>query len=161
MILHAEEDFRILTYITTDVDGIKTWVLIDTVLPGVLLKPSIDVVGSSNPNQMRWPRETYASTRRSFFHASVASFFIWHVKRCACGHPRPFRFCKKSEFGSRWPDVMVSVSLLTQVDPTLSLEGAKRHVATKSWNSLSACFCGCVSSMQHKKFFRSTIFCYE
>lgn len=58
MILHAEEDFRILTYITTDVDGIKTWVLIDTVLPGVLLKPSIDVVGSSNPNQMRWPRET-------------------------------------------------------------------------------------------------------
>ena len=32
-------------------------------------------MGLSNPSQMRWPRYTYVSTRRSAFHASVASYF--------------------------------------------------------------------------------------
>jgi len=33
--------------------------------------PWIAIVGLSDPSQMRWPRETYVSTRRSIFHASV------------------------------------------------------------------------------------------
>jgi len=110
---------------------------------------------------MWWPRDIYVSTRRSAFHASVASFFVWHVKRCACGHPRSFRFCNGSEFGSGRPDVMVSVRWLSHAEPTLWLEEAERQVAVKSWNSLSACFYGRVSSIQHKKFFRHKIFCYE
>jgi len=65
------------------------------------------------PCQRRWPRETYVSKRRGAFHASVPSFFVRHGKRSACGHPRSFRFCKRSEIGSRSPNVMVSVRWLT------------------------------------------------
>ena len=42
--------------------------------------PWIDLMGLSNPSQMQWPRDTYVSTRRSTLHASVATFFVWHVK---------------------------------------------------------------------------------
>ena len=79
---------------------------------------------------------------------------MWLVNRCACDLPRSFRFLqgKGCDFGSSWPDVMVSVMWLTHADPTLWLEGAKRHLSAKRWNSLSACFYGLVSSIQ-KKFF--------
>jgi len=40
------------------------------------LKPWNAIVGLENPGQMRSPRETNVSTRRSAFHASVASFFV-------------------------------------------------------------------------------------
>jgi len=36
----------------------------------------------------------YVSARRRAFNSSVASFFVWLANRCACGHPRLFRFCR-------------------------------------------------------------------
>ena len=94
---------------------------------------------------------TFDALLANLHHASTN----WY---CACSHPRSFRLCKGSEFGSRRPDVKVSVRWLTHADPTLWLEGAKRQAAVKSWNSFSACFYGRVSSTQQKKFFRPKIF---
>ena len=74
--------------------------------------------------------------------------------------PRSLRFYsvgKGCDFGSRWPDVMVIVRWLTHAEPTLCVEGSKRQVAINSWNSLSACFYGLVSSVQ-KKLFTPIIF---
>jgi len=124
----------------------------------VLLKPWNVIMGVADPGQISSPRETHVSTRRSALHAPVASFFVWHVKGCACGQPRSYRFCKGSGLGSSRPDVIVSVRWHGQAEPTLWLEGAKRQVAVKSWNSLSACFYGLVSSIQQKKFFTPIIF---
>jgi len=78
--------------------------------------PWITIVGLTDPTQMRWPRETYVSTRRSAFRVSAASFFVHPVNRCACCCPRSFRFCKGSEFGSSRPNVMVSVRWHTDAD---------------------------------------------
>ena len=54
-------------------------------------------MGSTKPRQMRLPRVTYVRTRRSAFHASVASFFVRLADRCACGRTRSFRFCNVEE----------------------------------------------------------------
>jgi len=124
------------------------------------LQPWNTIVSRGDPGQMRSPTWNYINKHRSAFYSSVASFFVWLVNRCACGHTRSFRFCIGSKFKSRWPDVMVSVRWLSHAEPTWWLEGAERQVAVKSWNSLSTCFYSLVSSIQ-KKLFTSIIFFYE
>jgi len=57
----------------------------------------IAIVGSTNPRQVRGPRVTCVRTRRSTFHASVASFFVRLADRCACCRTRSFRFCSVKE----------------------------------------------------------------
>ena len=115
---------------------------------GGFVKPWSDAV-------ITWNLRKHASERFPRFSSFI---ILCDVERCACGHLRSYRFCKGSEFWSRWPDVIVSVRWPTHSDPTLWLEGAKRQVAVKSWNSLSACFYGRVSSIQHKQFCRPKIF---
>jgi len=44
---------------------------LNKILTTVLVLPWNTFVGLSNPSQMRWPRDTYASTRRNAFYASV------------------------------------------------------------------------------------------
>jgi len=62
------------------------------------------------------------------------------------------RFCNGWGLGSPKPNVMVSVKWHGHAEPSLWLEGVSCHVATKSWNSLIACFYGRVSRIQHKTF---------
>jgi len=92
------------------------------------------------------------------FNSSVTSFSVWLVNRYACGHPRSSRFARERvryEFGSPWPDVMVSVTWLWAHCTHVVVNGGR---APGGWNSLSTCFYGLVSSVQKEKLFTPIIF---
>ena len=116
-------------------------------------------MGHGYPGQMRSFTWKYASARRRAFNSSIASFLCdLYIGALAVIHDF-YQFCKgASSSGSRWPDVVVSVRCKRHAGPTLWLMGVERQVAVKSWNSLSACFYGLVSSIQTEKFFTPMIF---
>jgi len=117
--------------------------------------------GQANPGQMRSFTRNYVSWGRRAFNSSVASFFVWLVIGAITVIHALLDFARervRHEFGSRWPDVMVSVRWWGTHNPTIWFMGAE---PVKSWNSLRACFYGRVSSIWKEKLFTPIVFFYE
>jgi len=118
-------------------------------------------VGHGYPGHMRSSTSNYVSARRRAFNSSQASFFVWLVNRCACGHRRFFRFCKRSEFvtssGHADPTLWLMWDDKCRLNPRYGQMGDECRVAVKSWNSISAWFCDLVSSIQKEKVFTPII----
>jgi len=130
---------------------------IDATITFSLRWPLNTNVGVDDPSQMRSFTWNYGSGSRRAFNSSVASFFVWLVIGAIAVIHALLDFSRervRHEFGSRLPDVMVSVRWWGTHNPTLWFIGAE---PVKSWNSLRACFYGSVSSIQ-KKLFTPTVF---
>jgi len=108
--------------------------------------------------QVKWGLFTlnYGSGSRRDVNSS--SCFCVISNRCDCGHPRSSIFCKgasSSRLGSRTPDDSISMRWWGAHNPAIWFIGAE---PAKIWNSLRACFYGCVSSIQMEKLFTPTVF---
>ena len=127
-------------------------------MQGLCPQPWNTFVGLADPGQKRSFTWKYGSGSRRAFNSSVASFFVWLVIGAIAVMHALLDFSRervRHEFGSRWPDIMISVRWWVTHNPTIWFMGAE---LVKCWNSLRACFYGRVSSIQNEKFFAPIVF---
>jgi len=127
-------------------------------MKGLFPQPWNTYVGLADPGQKRSFTWNYGSGSRPAFNSSVASLFVWLVIGAIAVIHALLDFARERvchEFGSRWPDIMISVRLWIMHNPTIWFMGAD---PVKCLNSLRPCFYGRVSSIQKENIFAPYFF---